>query len=60
MTNDSNTDKTTGKKKFGPPVIRPCQCSKNHEHQDAQFGKNMRFCNWGAKGYSCTVCGKDL
>lgn len=43
-------------------MIKECKGCTPHQFQDAKYGKGIRVVNpkVGGKGYSCTVCGKDV
>lgn len=38
--------------------VKKCTCK--NEGQDALYGKGNRLCNEFAKGFRCTVCGKEF
>lgn len=40
-----------------PCKIMECVC--RHEYQDQRYGKDQRVHNPYAKGYRCTVCGRE-
>lgn len=49
---------TTGGSASGKQMeIRNCECK--HEYQSAKYGANKRAMNPSAKGFRCTVCGKE-
>ena len=39
-------------------VVKKCNCVS--PFQDEVYGKGNRLCNEGAKGATCTVCGKKI
>jgi len=41
----------------GPTAVFYCACPS--VDQDRRYGEGKRLCNRTAKGYRCTVCGKD-